>query len=135
MLVNNVFLPNGICNTKVRFSAECTSKEFDVFMPIFRNKRVEDFETVIDLAKDAMDDLPVTQPNSTKLVPTKVIFNKPATIVIWNDGSKTVVKCQKGKNGKYEKYDKEKGLALCYMKRMCNNQSNFNNLFAKWIDA
>ena len=36
----------------------------------------------------------------------KVIFNDPATIVIWADGSKTVVKCQEG-----DVFDKEKGLA------------------------
>lgn len=58
----------------------------------------------------------------------KVIFNDPATIVIWDDGSKTVVKAQKG-----EKYDKEKGLALCYMKKMLGNKSNFNNVFREWI--
>lgn len=58
----------------------------------------------------------------------KVIFNDPATIVIWGDGSKTVVKCQNG-----EKFDKEKGLALCYMKKACGNKSNFNNVFKEWI--
>lgn len=58
----------------------------------------------------------------------KVIFNDPATIVLWGDGSKTVVKAQKG-----EKFDKEKGLALCYMKKMLGNQGNFNNVFREWI--
>lgn len=58
----------------------------------------------------------------------KVIFNKPATIVIWADDTKTVVKAQKG-----EKYDKEKGLALCYMKKILGNQGNFNNVFREWI--
>ena len=58
----------------------------------------------------------------------KVIFNDPATIVIWGDDSKTVVKCQNG-----EKFDKEKGLALCYMKKACGNKSNFNNVFKEWI--
>lgn len=59
----------------------------------------------------------------------KVIFNNPATIVIWGDGSKTVVKCQNG-----EKFDKEKGLALCFMKKACGNKSNFNNVFKEWIE-
>lgn len=58
----------------------------------------------------------------------KVIFNKPATIVIWKDGTKTVVKCQND-----EKFDPEKGLALCYMKKACGNKSNFNNTFKEWI--
>lgn len=37
----------------------------------------------------------------------KVIFNDPATIVFWKDGTKTVVKCQEG-----TKFDPEKGLAM-----------------------
>lgn len=58
----------------------------------------------------------------------KVIFNDPATIVFWFDGTKTVVKCQNG-----EKFDKEKGLALCFMKKVRGNLGNFNNIFRKWI--
>lgn len=60
----------------------------------------------------------------------KVIFNNPATIVIWVDGSKTVVICQDG-----EEFDKEKGLALCYMKKALGNKGNFNNIFREWIKS
>lgn len=60
---------------------------------------------------------------------TKVIFNDPATIVVWKDGSKTVVKCQEG-----DVFDKEKGLALAISKKVLGNKSNFNNVFKKWID-
>lgn len=42
----------------------------------------------------------------------KVIFHKPATIVYWMDGSKTVVKVNKG-----EKWDPEKGLAMAIIKK------------------
>lgn len=42
----------------------------------------------------------------------KVIFNKPATIVLWEDGSKTVVKLNKG-----ERWDPEKGLAMAIIKK------------------
>ena len=58
----------------------------------------------------------------------KVIFNNPATIVYWGDGTKTVVKC-----GEREAYDEEKGLALCFMKKALNNKGNYNNLFRKYI--
>ena len=44
----------------------------------------------------------------------KVIFNNPATIVFWEDGSKTVVKCSE----EFEDYDKEKGLAFCFLKKL-----------------
>lgn len=58
----------------------------------------------------------------------KVIFNDPATIVIWKNGDKTVVKCQPG-----DTYDPEKGLALCIMKRTLGNKGNYNNVFRKWL--
>ena len=58
----------------------------------------------------------------------KVIFNDPATIVIWGDGSKTVVKCQEG-----DKYSKELGLAMCISKKYLGNKGNFNETFKKWI--
>jgi len=56
-----------------------------------------------------------------------VIFNNPATIVFWRDGSKTVVKAQDG-----EPFDKEKGLAMAYVKKCCGNLGNYNNIFKKW---
>lgn len=57
-----------------------------------------------------------------------VIFNDPATVVIWDDGSKTVVKCQPG-----DTYSKETGLALCIAKKYLGNKGNFNEVFKKWI--
>lgn len=57
-----------------------------------------------------------------------VIFNDPATIVLWEDGTKTVVKCQDG-----DIYNEEMGLALCITKKALGNQGNFNNVFRKWI--
>lgn len=51
---------------------------------------------------------------STQQVPDikKVIFQKLHTIVIWEDGEKTVVKCSE------EEFDKEKGLAMAIAKRL-----------------
>ena len=57
-----------------------------------------------------------------------VIFNNPATIVLWSDGTKTVVKCQEG-----DEYSREVGLALCIAKKALGNKGNFNNIFRKWI--
>ena len=58
----------------------------------------------------------------------KVIFNEPATIIFWNDGTKTVVKCQEG-----DEYDKEKGFAMCITKKFFGNKSNFNNVMKEWV--
>lgn len=41
--------------------------------------------------------LQANQPASRRLpMPVNVIFHNPATIVFWDDGDKTVVKCQPG---------------------------------------
>lgn len=57
-----------------------------------------------------------------------VKFNDPATIVFWDDGTKTVVKCQKG-----DKFDPEKGLAMAIVKKQCgHNNGYFNEIFKKW---
>ena len=60
---------------------------------------------------------------------TRVIFNKPATIVFWADGTKTVVKSQ----GK-EKYDKEKGLAMAISKKALGNKGSYYDTFKKFLD-
>lgn len=57
-----------------------------------------------------------------------VIFNDPATIVFWNDGTKTVVKC-----GKDDAFDAEKGLAMAISKYFFDNAGYFNDVFKKWI--
>jgi hypothetical protein len=58
----------------------------------------------------------------------RAIFNDPATIVFWKDGTKTVVKAQKG-----EKYDPEKGLAMAFSKKMFGNEGNYYDQFTKLL--
>lgn len=53
-----------------------------------------------------------------------VVFNPPATIVLWEDGTKTVVKCDER-----DEFDPKYGLALCYMKKALGNTSrNLNDV-------
>lgn len=59
--------------------------------------------------------------------PEKVVFNAPATVVIWEDGMKTIVKCSDG-----DAFDAEKGLLLCIAKRFYGNSGRFNNVLRKW---
>ena len=56
----------------------------------------------------------------------KVIFNYPATIILWGDGTKTVVKCGIG-----EVYDPEKGIAMCLLKKLLGNKGNYNDILKK----
>lgn len=58
----------------------------------------------------------------------QVIFNPPATIVIWKDGSKTVVKC-----GENDIFDPEKGLAMAISKRAFGDNRDYYEIFAKWV--
>ena len=75
-----------------------------------------------------------------------VIFNAPATIVFWSDGSKTVVKCMDE-----DTYSKDVGLAMCFMKKMFEADDRtyikkdkngehketaygYKKVFKKWID-
>lgn len=57
-----------------------------------------------------------------------VIFNDPATIVLWADGTKTVVKTQEG-----DEYDPEKGLAMAISKKALGNKHEYYNVFKKWM--
>lgn len=49
---------------------------------------------------------------NAKLDIKRVIFNPPATIVFWTDGTKTVVKAHD------EPFDQEKGIAMALVKKM-----------------
>lgn len=57
-----------------------------------------------------------------------VIFNYPATIILWKDGTKTTVKARKG-----EKYDPEKGFAMAVCKKMFGNEGNYYKVFREYV--
>lgn len=59
----------------------------------------------------------------------KVVFNNPETIVLWYDGTKTVVKAGKG-----ETYDPEKGLVMAIAKKALGNKGNYYDSIRKWVE-
>ena len=77
-----------------------------------------------------MEDMTISIPelNNRKLTIKDVIFNDPATIVFWSDGTKTVVKAVN------EDFDKEKGLAMAITKKFFGNKGNYYNNIKKWLD-
>lgn len=77
---------------------------------------------------DIFDLIPDMESDDTLTI-DRVIFDEDngATIVFWKDYSKTVVVTQNG-----EKFDKEKGLALCFMKKIHGNKGSYNDLFRKY---
>lgn len=65
-----------------------------------------------------------------KLLPNinKVHFNDPVTVVLWSDGTKTIVRC-----GEDDIFDPEKGLAMAIAKKALGNRGNYYEIFKKWL--
>ena len=72
----------------------------------------------------------ISKPTSSKLIPAikDVIFNDPATIILWSDNTKTVVKC-----GEWDIYDPEMGMAMAIAKKALGNEGNYYEYFKKWL--
>lgn len=62
-----------------------------------------------------------TKPEIPKV--ERVIYNDPATIVLWKDGTKTVVTCSHG-----DVYDRQTGFLLCCAKKLFGNGGRFNDV-------
>lgn len=77
--------------------------------------------------KKLVDSFETKQSTNRRVKIKDVIFSDPATVVFWNDNTKTVVKTRGG-----EKYDKEKGLAMAIIKKITGNTSNYYNIFKEW---
>ena len=72
----------------------------------------------------------VSYSKKSRLIPDikNVIFNPPATIIFWEDGTKTVVKCSE-----YDDFDPEKGMAMAISKKAIGEGNNYYPEIKKWI--
>ena len=59
----------------------------------------------------------------------KVIFSGDRTIIMWNDGTKTVTQCHE-----LDVYDKEKGILACMAKKLYENTNLFNEVIQEYVD-
>lgn len=59
----------------------------------------------------------------------KVIFNPPATVVIYKDGSKKIVKC-----GENDEFSPEVGFAMAMMNEMFGSRNAYKNFIKKWAE-
>lgn len=91
---------------------------FDTDMAVEENAA----EKLIETCMKVKEEKKVAAFDFYKLKVHKVIFNDPATIVFWSDGSKTVVKC-----GENDIFDPEKGIAMCCMKRLLGTNKTGSN--------
>lgn len=87
---------------EIVFDAQCKAEEVNE-IPIFNRS--------------------IIAPKQTYLPePKTVIFHPPATIVYWEDGEKTIVKCMEG-----DEFNPEVGLAMCLAKYI------FGKRYKKWF--
>lgn len=57
-----------------------------------------------------------------------IYFNDPVTVVLWEDGTKTIVR-----RDEHDTYDPEKALAMAFAKKALGNKGNYYNIFKKWV--
>lgn len=58
----------------------------------------------------------------------RVHFSGPCTVVIWKDGSKTIVRCRGN-----DQFDPEKGLAMAIAKKALGNKGRYYDIFKKYL--
>lgn len=58
-----------------------------------------------------------------------IIINDPATIILWKDGTKTVVKCQNE-----DTFDPGKGIAMAILKKLYGNGGFYKDIFEPAIE-
>lgn len=117
------------------YPASCSDPDKDFIQREFINQLVSKWET--EKQKDRIRRNYCNQDaKSTKQIREnyhfaikKVIFNEPATIVLWADGTKTVVKCQED-----DIFDPEVGLAMAISKRALGDKGSYCNVFKKWCE-
>lgn len=78
---------------------------------------------------DRRDSVSVSLKQTKYLTIENVYFNeeKRTTVVVWSDGIKTKLKCAPD-----DIFDKEKGIALAFMKRFYGNGGKFNDILKKY---
>lgn len=100
-------------------------------MMVYNSKRYGDWEDLFNalLVENGLSIKPIdtasisivkrkpkpTLPNGLGI--NRVIYNDPATIVLWNDGTKTIAKAEHG-----DKFNKEFGFSVCLLKKLMGNR-------------
>lgn len=111
-------------------TTDATSMDGEVRLKLDCRKIYPQTET--DYSRFVMNIRDITEainPRPRPLIPgiKKVIFNDPATIVLWEDNTKTIVKC-----GEDEIFDPEKGLAMAISKKALGNSGRYFEIFKMW---
>lgn len=110
----------SICNTCIGYNQYCPNG-------LYSEKPTDISKEMEMLAKHGLN-IMFRKGRKSDMKIKKVIFNDPATIVLWKDGTKTIVKC-----GDEDAYDPEKGLAMAIAKKALGNVGNYYNEIKKWL--
>ena len=83
-----------------------------------------------------MDSEPISKKNIKEIYNKRIfleikdiIINDPATIILWKDGTKTVVKCQNE-----DTFDPETGIAMAILKKLYGNSGFYKDIFEPAIE-
>ena len=63
----------------------------------------------------------------------KIIYNPPATIIVWKDGTKTVVKCS-DEDLDAGRISPEYGIVYAIVKKILGNKGNYNNVLKRLVN-
>lgn len=92
----------------------------------------KDYDSIEEMCKHEKLQIPVLNVFGQKwhCVPyvKRVIISPPATIILWEDDTKTVCKCSEG-----DEFDVEKGIAMCFLKKMFGNPSQVRKFIDKCL--
>lgn len=92
-----------------------------------KNKECElpgKFKITADFYSPSLDEIVY---GTAEVYIVKVLYNKPMTIVFWNDGTKTMTRLAEG-----DIYSPETGLAMCILKKI-HGKDETHNLFMSWL--
>ena len=115
-------MPVYVDKRRVRSIILCKYNKWDIHL---HNNELRYCRNDVEVTKKAFNSLYGISNIKSKI--EKVIFNDPATIIFWNDGTKTVVKADD------EPFDPEKGMAMAISKKVLGNEGNYYKVFKKWL--
>lgn len=124
----DIFMNHGLSEVQIKSWLDALIERFDYRFNNYSDS-VKYIKQDIKMTKEAWPKVnPYLNFNRNTTI-KNVIFNNPATIVLWTDGTKTVVKCQND-----EIFDPEKGLAMAIAKKAFGNKGNYCNEIKKWTE-
>lgn len=118
-----------ISNTQFETETETRAMAEELYNDIVRHMRnvYGILNPKVEIKIPVTNDPEITINLSAGVHITDVIFNDPATIVFWSDGTKTVVKCCED-----DVFDEEKGLTMAICKKAMRSDERFHKVLKKY---